>query len=266
VQTLTAAPTQGPVPTSTPEPTDIEIPTDTLTSATDTPETVQIAGSECIPSEAERTEAQVTRVIDGDTIEVDIGGQSFKVSYIGMDTPESTSEIEYFGPEATAFKVQMVEGKTVTLIKDASETDQFDRLLRYVIVGDFFVNYELVRQGFANTTTVPPDVACESVYLEAERLAREEGRGFWAPTPTPEATSTPLPANTPMPKPTATSAPVVQPTSAPQENCDPSYPDVCIPSPPPDLDCGDIPYRRFRVTGSDPHRFDGDHDGIGCES
>jgi micrococcal nuclease len=175
VQTLTAAPTQGPVPTSTPEPTDIEIPTDTLTSATDTPETVQIAGSECIPSEAERTEAQVTRVIDGDTIEVDIGGQSFKVSYIGMDTPESTSEIEYFGPEATAFKVQMVEGKTVTLIKDASETDQFDRLLRYVIVGDFFVNYELVRQGFANTTTFPPDVACESVYLEAERLAREGG-------------------------------------------------------------------------------------------
>jgi micrococcal nuclease len=48
--------------------------------------------------------------------------------------------------------------------------------------------------------------------------------------------------------------------------CDPSYPDVCIPSPPPDLDCGDIPYRRFRVIGSDPHHFDGDHDGIGCES
>jgi micrococcal nuclease len=48
--------------------------------------------------------------------------------------------------------------------------------------------------------------------------------------------------------------------------CDPSYPDVCIPSPPPDLDCGEIAHRRFRVVGADPHRFDGDRDGIGCES
>lgn len=59
----------------------------------------------------------------------------------------------------------------------------------------------------------------------------------------------------------------VPPTEAPaaRSDCDPSYPDVCIPSPPPDLDCGDIPYRRFRVVGADPHRFDGDNDGIGCE-
>lgn len=51
-----------------------------------------------------------------------------------------------------------------------------------------------------------------------------------------------------------------------QTNCDPSYPDVCIAPPPPDLNCGDITYRDFRVTGADPHRFDGDQDGIGCES
>ncbi len=48
-------------------------------------------------------------------------------------------------------------------------------------------------------------------------------------------------------------------------NCSPSYPTVCIPPPPPDLNCGDISYRNFRVVGSDPHRFDGDHDGVGCE-
>ncbi|NIR87155.1 nuclease, partial [Candidatus Bathyarchaeota archaeon] len=48
--------------------------------------------------------------------------------------------------------------------------------------------------------------------------------------------------------------------------CDPSYPDVCIPSPPPDLDCTDISYRNFKVLSPDPHRFDGDKDGIGCES
>ena len=50
-----------------------------------------------------------------------------------------------------------------------------------------------------------------------------------------------------------------------RENCDPAYPNVCIPSPPPDLDCGDIEYRRFQVLEPDPHRFDGDKDGIGCE-
>jgi len=49
-------------------------------------------------------------------------------------------------------------------------------------------------------------------------------------------------------------------------NCDGSYPDVCIPKAPPDLDCDDITHRNFRVEGSDPHRFDGDADGIGCES
>ena len=49
-------------------------------------------------------------------------------------------------------------------------------------------------------------------------------------------------------------------------NCDPAYPTVCIPSPPPDLDCGEIPYRRFKVLRPDPHGFDRDRDGIGCES
>ncbi|MGJ3248415.1 MAG: hypothetical protein ACFE0I_20325 [Elainellaceae cyanobacterium] len=50
-----------------------------------------------------------------------------------------------------------------------------------------------------------------------------------------------------------------------QSGCDSSYPTVCIPSPPPDLDCGEIPHRRFQVRQPDPHRFDGDKDGIGCE-
>ena len=48
--------------------------------------------------------------------------------------------------------------------------------------------------------------------------------------------------------------------------CDPSYPDSCIPSPPPDLDCPDVSQKRFSVVGSDPHGFDRDADGIGCES
>jgi hypothetical protein len=55
-------------------------------------------------------------------------------------------------------------------------------------------------------------------------------------------------------------------TLPPPNNCHPSYPTVCIPPPPPDLDCPDIPFRRFAVVGSDPHRFDADHDGVGCET
>ena len=81
------------------------------------------------------------------------------------------------------------------------------------------------------------------------------------PTPTVAPTEVPTvaPTATPVPPPTATPVPVRS------SNCDPSYPTVCIPPSPPDLDCGEIPYRRFQVRPPDPHRFDGDHDGIGCE-
>lgn len=79
-------------------------------------------------------------------------------------------------------------------------------------------------------------------------------RGWATPTRTP-SWSTPTPFAT-----------YTNYTPPPSSNCSPSYPDVCIPPPPPDLDCADIPYRRFRVLPPDPHRFDRNHDGIGCES
>lgn len=79
--------------------------------------------------------------------------------------------------------------------------------------------------------------------------------------------SSPSPSPAPQPAPDETP---VQPSPEPQPEarprCDPSYPSVCIPPYPPDLDCGEIAHRRFRVTGSDPHGFDRDRDGIGCES
>jgi hypothetical protein len=54
-------------------------------------------------------------------------------------------------------------------------------------------------------------------------------------------------------------------TSPPVKSCHPSYPDTCIPGPPPNLNCGDVSARNFKVVGSDPHGFDGDNDGVGCE-
>ena len=84
-------------------------------------------------------------------------------------------------------------------------------------------------------------------------------------TGTPTKTRTPIPTRTRTPLPTHTSIPGGGGAGG-DGSCDPSYPTVCIPPPPPDLDCGDIPYKRFKVLPPDPHGFDRDRDGIGCES
>lgn len=90
--------------------------------------------------------------------------------------------------------------------------------------------------------------------------------GVLAPTVAPTTSSTTSPAPAPPvvaePQPVP---PAPQPPAATSAGCDPSYPGVCIPPGPPDLDCADVPYRKFVVTGADPHGFDGNHDGVGCE-
>jgi micrococcal nuclease len=119
---------------------------------------------------------KVTKVIDGDTIEIE-GGQ--KVRYIGMDTPESTIKHECFGEEASAKNKELVEGKSVKLIKDVSETDKYKRLLRYVYIDDIFVNEELVKTGYANAASYPPDIKHQDKFVEAEKQAREANLGLW---------------------------------------------------------------------------------------
>jgi micrococcal nuclease len=90
-----------------------------------------------------------------------------------------------------------------------------------------------------------------------ETEAREAGRGLWGGCPAGGTPTTTPPTST-------TVAP--QPTVGGGGACDASYPDVCIPPGPPDLDCPEITHRNFRVVGPDPHRFDGNHDGVGCEA
>ncbi len=83
------------------------------------------------------------------------------------------------------------------------------------------------------------------------------------PEPALVQTSEPSPEQTPVQTPTPKQTPA--PTAS--GNCDQAYPDICVPPPPPDLDCKDISNRSFRVLPPDPHKFDGkDQDGIGCES
>lgn len=124
----------------------------------------------------------VTKVIDGDTIEVNIGGIIHKVRYIGIDTPELTDERPEFyalAQEATRFNRELVEGKTIRLEKDVSETDRYGRLLRYIYVEDILVNAELVRQGLAWAKSYPPDTKYQDILEKAEAEARRDKIGLW---------------------------------------------------------------------------------------
>ena len=131
------------------------------------------------------TEAKVIRVIDGDTVEVDIGGNLQRVRYIGIDTPEVGQPC---ADEATAFNAQLVSGKTVYLEKDVSETDRYGRLLRYVWMEEAMVNAVLVANGFAQVATYPPDVKYQKEFIELQKMAEENGLGCWTtPKPMPSA-------------------------------------------------------------------------------
>jgi micrococcal nuclease len=132
--------------------------------------------------------ARVVRVVDGDTLVVEIDGREDRLRYIGVDTPETVkqnSPVECFGKEASQENTRLVAGQTIELEKDVSNRDRFDRLLRYVYVVDpdtgerLFVNLELVARGYANVSTFPPDVRHEAEFRAAEREARDAGRGLW---------------------------------------------------------------------------------------
>lgn len=126
----------------------------------------------------------VTKVIDGDTIEIE-GGT--RVRYLGVDTPETKDprkSVECFGKEAYNKNRDIVEGKRVILEKDITDKDKYDRLLRYVYLplpdsSLLFVNDYLIRTGFAKVLTIPPDVKFAARFLEAQTEARQQNIGLW---------------------------------------------------------------------------------------
>lgn len=126
----------------------------------------------------------VTKVIDGDTIEIEGGA---KVRYLGVDTPETKDprkSVECFGKEAARKNKELVEGKRVILEKDITDTDKYNRLLRFVYLPledgtMLFVNDYLIREGFAKVLTIPPDVKFAEQFLEAQRKARVGSLGLW---------------------------------------------------------------------------------------
>ncbi len=124
--------------------------------------------------------AQVTHVIDGDTIRVLIEGEEYRLRYIGIDSPEVVEPVECLGAEAGDRNRELLEGQAIGLEKDVSETDAFGRLLRYVWVEGRMVNAELVKDGYALAKVYPPDVKYSDLLAGIQAEAREAGRGLWS--------------------------------------------------------------------------------------
>lgn len=201
--------------------------------------------------------AKVVRVIDGDTIEVDLGNNNIqKVRYIGIDTPETVDPrktVQCFGKEASSKNKELVENNTVGLEKDVSETDKYGRLLRYVYAGDLFINQLLVNEGYAYASSYPPDIKYQDKFTEAQRQAQASNRGLWSAC---------VSAQSPTSKPvTGTTS-----TSTCKYSCSS-----------PDRDCSDFTTHSeaqafFNCCGftatNDPMKLDsvGVGDGIACES
>jgi micrococcal nuclease len=128
--------------------------------------------------------AVVERVVDGDTIAVNLGGRHERVRLIGINTPESVGDRphECFGKDASAFtSATLPKGTAVRLERDAEPRDDYGRLLAYVYRArdGLFVNLELARQGYAAQLTIPPNVAHAAEFTAAVAGARAANRGLW---------------------------------------------------------------------------------------
>jgi micrococcal nuclease len=218
--------------------------------------------------------AKVTRVIDGDTLIARIGRRNNRVRLIGIDTPEVGA---CYASQATAMARVLALNRRVTLQGDRtqSQRDRFGRLLAYVrLPSKRDLGRELIRAGRGRVFVFNRPFTRLRSYRAAEVAAIAGRRGLWdacvRPRTTSSTTTTATTTTTSSSTTTTSTTSSSTTTTTPPTNCAPSYPDVCIPPPPPDLDCSQIPYRNFRVIYTvpqpDPHRFDSDHDGIGCES
>ena len=127
----------------------------------------------------------VTRVVDGDTLKVMVKGEEETIRLIGVNTPESVDPrrpVECFGEEASEFVKQRVEGEQVKLVTDStqSDRDRYDRLLRYVYVGDEMLNREIIAEGYGFEYTVGSKHLFADEFRELEREAQNAERGLWS--------------------------------------------------------------------------------------
>ena len=129
--------------------------------------------------------AAVERVVDGDTIDVEIAGREERVRLIGIDTPETKrpdTPVECWGPEASERTASLLpRGTPVRLERDVVGRDDYGRLLAYVHRADdgLFVNDDLVRGGFAVPLTIEPNSTYAARFVESARAAEAADLGLW---------------------------------------------------------------------------------------
>jgi micrococcal nuclease len=198
-------------------------------------------------------------VTDGDTIDISLNGGMEQVRLVGVDARESGGPyqgIECFGPEGAQYLAWLLgQGGRLYIEKDQEERDRFGRLLRWVWLdrGDgevYLVNEAMIRAGFAERFRDTPNRRYVDELIAAEEFARRHRIGLWGACD--ESVAQDGRIGSP-------------PLDLPDADCHPAYPEICIPAPPPDLACGDVPYSSFRVLPPDPHHFDGNLDGVACE-
>lgn len=131
-----------------------------------------------------REQAVVSRVIDGDTIDVDINGTIERIRMIGINTPETKDPrkpVECYGREASSFLTELVDGKPVELESDPSQgiRDRYDRLLRYVFLDGTNVNLEIIKQGYGYEYTYDTPYIYQTDFKQAQQEAEEAKRGLW---------------------------------------------------------------------------------------
>lgn len=231
--------------------------------------------------------AEVLRVIDGDTIEIDRGGGRERVRYIGVDAPESADAVERLGPEAAAANAALVEGARVWLEKEAREYDPEGRLLRHVWVsprgradGREHVGLSLVRSGLARAARSPWEDRYSTAFSAAETTARASRAGIWgeAEVVAPDSWEVEA-AGEAWEEPAAKGA--AGRRAGPRRNratpsteraeelsvaCHSSY-TPCLPVVD-DLNCPEVAgivKGPVQVVGHDDYRLDADGDGVGCE-
>lgn len=148
------------------------------THTRDQPATQRPAGAQTSP----RT-VKVLRAVDGDTILVRAtNGNTERVRYIGVDTPESVkpdTPVECFGHEASEYNRSLVQGRSVRLVSDREAQDKYGRTLAFVYVGGTLVNAELIKHGYARTLEIEPNTSKARYFASLERVAIRTNQGLW---------------------------------------------------------------------------------------
>ena len=226
-----------------------------------------------IPEDVE--EAELIRIIDGDTFEVLIDGVSNRVRIYRADTPETQNETHCGGAEATAFAEFALSFNdnpgTVFLERDVNERDQYGRELAYIwfeVDGEpYLLNHVLINNGFAEDVDYG-DRLYDEQFQEAASFAEDRQLGVYGlcgafEMPLGDTQSEPVVQEQAAPAVQEPPAPIAEEPAA-GDGCDPNY-TPCVPLVSYDLDCGDIGHS-VTVVGGDPHGFDREGDGLGCES